>query len=131
MASRKVRIVTPAEVRAAFTSGDLSLKDVKETKGANKGKPANPASIVGGKTKGIVRGRVSPLFVAHFLAANPGTEYAEKTKAPEATVEVPRVSKNGRALKSVTAPVSAVRAASGQAKGRLSKASIAAYAATL
>ena len=118
-------VATAAVIRTAFGEGKFTAPD------------AALPSLIG--RNGVVRGRISPVAVEAFMAqvkgytapvlTNSGTP--KQTKAP-ALVEVPRTSKAGKALKSVTLTRAEVLALAGKPanqRGALSKATIAAAGA--
>lgn len=127
MSKTTVTTVAPSAVREAFRSGRLNVSDVLDAKG----KPVNPASILGaGGDVSKCRGRVNPAFVAHFEANTPNTIVREKFTAPR-MVTVPMFSKKtGRPVKSIEKPVDEVRKAAGTTgkAGRLSQADLLAAA---
>lgn len=107
--------VSAARVREAFRNGEFTAPD------------AALPSLVGAKTSGVVRGRLSPLAVAAFNEQVKGEVYAgEKRGGADLakTVEVPMFSaKTGRPVKPITRTLDEVRAAAGTTgkKGRISK----------
>ncbi len=130
--AKNTREVSIAEVRKAFAKGGpLDPKTVTIRKGG-KDVPAPTASLFGKDgtraKPGVVRGRLHPAFREAFEAANPGTVVREKIRAAEPTVMVPRTGANGKSLKPVEAKVADVRKVANQPKGRLSNASLKAYA---
>lgn len=117
--SPKVVNVTAQTIRAAYHTGALDAAKVVDAKGK-----AVPTGSLFGGPQGRGRGRLNPAHVEAFLAANPGTAYAEKV-AEVKTVDLPMVSaKTGRPVKPVTVPLSEFRALSGQKMGKPSAASL-------
>ena len=117
-------LVTAATIREAYRSGALNVADVKDAKG----QPVNPASIFGKDNSGVVRGRLNPAFVAHFVANTPGTDYKEKVAERKTrTLTYSVKDKAGRSRKrEVTLTIVEVRALAGVTgkKGRLSQADL-------
>lgn len=131
MATATKRPVGADRVREAYRSGRLDPAKVVN----GKGDPVSTASLFGSAgDSSKVRGRLAPAFIEHFNAQTKDEVYAEGQKTERTvTVTVERTGKNGRALKPATheVPLSEVRSISGQAKGKISAASLAKVAATL
>lgn len=111
--------VSAARVREAYRAGLFKAPD------------AALPSLVGAKTKGVVRGRLNPLAVEAFNKAMKakGEVYGGEKSGITAskTVEVPMFSaKTGRPVKPITKTLDEVRAAAGITgkKGRISKADL-------
>ncbi len=127
MTKSNTRVVSTAEIRAAFTGDNpLTPADGVSTAslfGAN-GTAANPVKV---------RGRIHPAHRDVFLAANPGTVFGEGDNAPASrTVDLPLVSaKTGRPIKPVNVPVAEAKRLAGVEgkRGRLSSAELVAAAA--
>lgn len=125
-------LVSAATIRAAYQNGTLDAAKVAQAAAdLTGGKPVSTNSVLGADGDASrVRGRINPVFVAAFLKANPNSEYVEKkvtSKADETKVTLPvvRTSASGATLKRpVEVTMSEARRLSGQAKGRLGKASI-------
>lgn len=123
MSKSKSIVVSTATIRAAFVGDNATLNPAKVTDA--KGAAVSTASLLGKSGDGsMVRGRIHPLFVAAYLAANPGTTFGEGDNKPaDRTVSLPLVSeKTGRPIKPVTVPVSEAKSLAGVAgkRGRLS-----------
>lgn len=115
------RLVAAREIRDYFQSN---------VKAANKvAKDANVStnSVLGADGDASrCRGRINPAFSEAFVAAHPGTTYAEKSDAEKHLLDVPLTSpKTGRAIKGVTLPIAEVRRLAGApAKGKVSSAAL-------
>lgn len=117
--------VSAKRIRVAFQTNERGLDATKVVDA--KGKAVSTNAVLGrdGDTSRI-RGRLNPAQVAAFLEAFPEHTYAEIPKggvsSNQKTVEVPRVGKNGRALKPATISLAEARRLSGTEgkKGRLS-----------
>lgn len=133
MGKRNVSTATPAtdaEIRTAYREGtyqptDESLLPALAGGSYSKTKGYTPSE------SGLVRGRLSQRHREDFAAVTGRATAGEKARVSR-TVEVPMFSpKTGRPVKPRVVTLAEVRSLSGQARGRLSAASIAKAAAAL
>lgn len=118
---QSLRPVAAREIRDYFQSNPKQAAKVAEQAGVSTN------SVLGeGGDASRCRGRLNPAFAEAFVAAHPGTTYAEKSVAEKRTLDVPLTSpKTGRPIKGVSLPIAEVRRLAGApAKGKVSSAAL-------